>query len=41
MIDVVHRLPKMSVTRDLGSSARAVDSSDITGVMPDPAAMAT
>ena len=41
MTELVRRLPKSSVTRERGSSSRALVSRDSTGVMPEPAAMAT
>ena len=41
MIELVRRLPKSNVAREPGSSSRALVSSEITGVMPDPAAIAT
>ena len=41
MIELVRRLPKSSVARDPGSSSSAVVSSEMTGVMPEPAAIAT
>ena len=41
MIELVRRLPKSSVAREPGSSSRALVSSESTGVMPEPAAIAT
>ena len=38
--DRAYRFPKMTVNRELGSTARPVAISDSTGVMPEPAATA-